>query len=377
LRPSEGNPRHPNRDVTRAAAKRLALPLACAILLTLAGWGIAATVSAAAHIQQLLASEGGFTPSLWASVQAGHVEAKTLDTPDRAEVMTLAVTEVRASRERFLACARDVSCLRRNEDVLQLGRLSPAPELADLAGLSLDPKDLDYLHKCRIGACDMRLSQEAIGRFQHEVDWSSTSNPQRAELLLRQVLAQHAAAYALGGAATLPVYDDNSLPVPIGNVLADLLHRRMFSLDLDPALAAHVAELGPPPAGTDDFLYWYKERFWRKSLVALCHVSIREATSEGSELAYVLSRQIYASHYFDGAIELTLYIAPPGSDRGLLVFLSRARADIRPSGFTWYERIIINRLVRRRLEGQLREMRDRLQAPAASGTRTPAAPGSP
>lgn len=325
-------------------------PLRCALFL--AALALAGTMSAepADVISRLLDAEGGFSPALWSSLDEGRVVAKVLETPDRSEVMTLAVVRVRATRERFLECARDVRCLRQNEDVVEVGRLSPLPEPADLKGLSLDARDVDYLRRCQFARCDVRLWQEAIARFQRQVAWEAPSHPQRAEALLRQTLAEYAAEYAKRGAAALRAYDDNVFSISIGGTLADLLRRRFFTFDADPAFRAAAASTAAPLGDPDDFLYWYKERFWRKSLTALCHVTLRGAGDADTDLGFVLSRQIYASHYFDGAVELTLFRAPAGSDRGLLVFLSRARIDIRPSGFTWYERLLINRLVRRRLE---------------------------
>jgi hypothetical protein len=343
--------------------------------LTLAG---STTAGPADLIPRLLESEAGLTASLWSALDAGRVVAKVLDTPDRSEVMTVAVVRVRATRQRFLECARDVHCLRQNEDVVDVGRLSPLPESADLKGLSVDARDVDYLRRCRFASCDVRLWQEAIARFRREMAWGAPSHPERVEALFRQTLADYAAEYSKRGATALPAYDDNPFSVSIGGTLVDLLHRRFFTLDADPGFRAALASTAPPVGDADDFLYWYQERFWRKTLTALCHVTIRSAGDGASDIGFVLSRQIYASHYFDGAVELTLFQAAAGSDRGLLVFLSRARIDIRPSGFTWLERVLINRLVRRRLEGQFRSMRDRLEAAAgARGTRAPAARGNP
>lgn len=108
---------------------------------------------------------------------------------------------------------------------------------------------------------------------------------------------------------------------------------------------------------------WAKERFWRKVLVSLHHVTIADRSGRTEERVFVVSKQPYASHYFEASVEVMLFVRCPGDDeRGWLMFLSRARTDIRPSGFTWLERLLLKRLVRGRLQGQLRGMRERLEA---------------
>jgi hypothetical protein len=333
---------------------------------------VAVSPAAAEELQRLVASEGALSASQSSALDHGAVVAKVLDSPDASEVVSLGLVRVTATREAFLRCARDVECLRHNEDVAHTGRME------DLSGLSLDSRDLGYLRRCRPTDCDVRLGRDSIERFQHGIDWSDPGHPGKAAALFREELEQLAAGYRAGGLEALPAYEDNPAPTSVAGTLADLLQRRFFTLDLDPDLSRRLASSPGESPGDGDFLYWYQERFWRKTLTAVCHVSVLQSQRGDADLAFVLSRQIYASHYFDGAVELTLYLAPAGSNRGTLVFLSRARADVRPSGFTWLERLLINRLVRRRLEEQLRSMRDRLQSGPipGDGRRTLAAPGS-
>ena len=295
-------------------------------------------------------------------LEAGETVAKVLDSPDRAEVVSFAATRVRASASRFLECTRDVSCLRANEDVLEVGRFGPVPRPSDLAGLSLDARDREHLSRCEIGRCDVRLPESAIERFRTGIDWSSPGNPTSAAELFRITLAGFASAYLAEGNRALAIYHDNPHPAAVGASINELLQRQWFALDGCPELVAYLRDFPEAHlASAEEFVYWYKEKFWRKTLVSLNHVIVYPKNEGTTSRVYVASKQLYATHYLESSIEALVFEGDPGGGSGTLVFLSRTRADTRPAGFNWLERVIIRRLVRGRLENQFRQLRRRLE----------------
>ena len=208
----------------------------------------------------------------------------------------------------------------------------------------------------------MRLPDQAIERFRTGIDWSSPRSAATAAELFRDTLAGFASAYLEGGNSALATYHDNPRPVSVGATTNELLRRRWFMLDESAELVAYLRDFPKAPLATeDDFLYWYKEKFWRKTVVSLNHVTAyRKSDGEASQV-FVTSKQLFASHYLEAGIELLVFTSDPGGEEGTLVFLSRVRADTRPSGFTWPERLIIHHLVRERLEHQFGLLRSRLE----------------
>ena len=106
----------------------------------------------------------------------------------------------------------------------------------------------------------------------------------------------------------------------------------------------------------DDYLCWRQERFWTQSLVTLEHVALEQT---GNGTVVVLVKQLYASHYFDAALSAFAFEPDPAGG-GLLLQMNRVSADVRPSGFTWVERLLVNRLVRGRLVRHLGALRERI-----------------
>jgi hypothetical protein len=313
----------------------------------------------------LLASEAVLTAADLQLLDSGGIVAKVLDSPDHAEIVSLAALRVRASSDRFLECVRDVHCLKAHDEVLEVGRFGASPSVKDLAGLTLDARDSEYLSRCEVGRCDVRLPEDAIERFRTAVDWSSPLSPVSAAGIFRATLADLATAYLARGNGALAEYHDNPRPVSVGDSVNELLRRRWFVLDGAPELMGYLRDFPRARLTTiEDFLYWYKERFWRKTVTSLNHVTVYAKGDLPEGRVYVASKQLYATHYHESSIELQVFADDPGQDSGTLVFLSRARADIRPAGFNWVERVLIHRLVRGRLENQFRLLRSRLeQAP--------------
>jgi hypothetical protein len=336
-------------------------PLALALL---AG-GLGQTAAPAQDPRAQLRAEAVLTEADAQELDTGAIVAKVLDSPDHAEIVSFATFRVRASSERFLDCMRDVTCLKAHEEVLEVGRFGTAPNPRDLAGLTLDARDREYLSHCEIGRCDVRLPEDAIERFRTAVDWSSAQNPVSAANLFRVTLAGFASAYLAGGNRALAHYHDNPHAVSVGASVDELLRRRWFVLQGAPELLGYLRDFPAAHLTTvDDFLYWYKEKFWRKTVVSLNHVSVYAKGDGPARRIYVASKQLYATHYHESSIELLVFASDPGDEGGTLLFLSRSRADIRPGGFNWLERLVIHRLVRARLQGQFRLLRSRIeQAP--------------
>ena len=293
-----------------------------------------------------------------------RVIVRVLDTPDRSEVMLLAGVRVRATPEAFRACVRDPACLRAGEDLLGAGRLSMAPDAEELDAISLEAPELAPLRRCRVGACSFRLSASGIEELRREVDWTLPHPEETAARVLRGVLAGYARAYAAEGNRALPPYDNNEHPVKSGESLGLLLTRPLYLLEDMPELARYLAAFPRGrPAATEEYLCWSKEKVWKKRVLALDHVVVHERHEDGAFRIVAAAKRIYASHCFESSLQLLALEGSPGADENTLVHLSRTRADIRPSGFNWLERLLIRKFGRGRLEGHLRALKERLESP--------------
>jgi len=305
------------------------------------------------------------SPADRAQLGADRVVAR-VETPDRSEIALLAAVRVRTSPEAFRRCAQDPRCLKDSGDLLAAGRFSRTPDAQELEAVPLDPVELEPLRDCRLGDCRLRLPASAIEGLQREVDWSKTRPGDAAARYLRAMLLAQARAYLAEGNRAMPRYDNNDHPVHSGRSLEELLARPLFLLDHVPELRLYLSAFpsAADPKVLQEYLCWSKERIWRKRVVALDHVVVQEQRDGDAYRIVVASKRVYATQCFDSSIELLALEGRTGDDDATLIHLSRSRADVRPAGFTWYERLLVRRFGRGRLEDHLLALKRRLEQPA-------------
>jgi hypothetical protein len=301
-------------------------------------------------------------------VSRGQVAARVLDTDDRREVVTVGFLRVRSTKARFLECIRDPGCLEGSEDLIAAGRLEWSDLVAansprsPLMEMPLDERELKQLRECRLRHCDLRLAGEAIAAL-GRIDWAEMRAAPEAARLFREALFDYARRYVAGGNQALPVYEDGPEPVALAGSLEGLLERPLAPLNDAPALRRYLTAFpAERPPDTNDFLTWAKEKAWFKRVIAIQHVMVQDRSRPEGDAILVASKQLYASQCYESAVRVLWFECPAGTDRASLVFVSRAQADVRPSGFTWMERLLLRRLITRRLLSQLRLLKERLEA---------------
>jgi hypothetical protein len=261
-------------------------------------------------------------------------EPVTLDAPptvDR-EIAVAGVVHIAAPAERLVALVEDIERLESGEGFLATKRISEPPALEDFAALSLPAEDVAALAKCRPGRCDVKLGQGAFDRL-HEIDWKGRDVAAQVNALARQMALDYVRAYRAGGNGELAIYLDSSRPQFVADEFVSLTRRLQDLPDPTSALADYL--VGYPKAerspGLEEFFYWSLADFGLKPVVRLNHVVIQPA-SAGRTRFVIATKQLYASHYFQTALELRALVddaQAPGRAHYLVVF-NVARSD----GFT-------------------------------------------
>lgn len=314
-------------------------------------------------LRAVLSADLKFTPVELAELERGRIVKHGLGASAPGEVAVAGATRVAARREAFVDRVRDIENFKRGPDVLQIGRFSDPPRLEDLAPLAIGREDLD-LRRCRVGACDIRLPADVIGRFQREIDWRAPNAQERAAALFKQVLFDNAQAYLTGGPGRMTEYDDEKRPVRPVDDFEALLRGSPYLGTLVPGLPDHLRNPAANSlSGVEDFLYWSKEKFGLTPFITVTHVSIARSAS-GSDI--IASNDVYSSRYFDASLSLT--IASDAGSEGVaapglfyLVYANRSRAYALKGPLAGMRRAIIERRAKSSLEENLRMMKQRLE----------------
>jgi hypothetical protein len=276
---------------------------------------------------------------------AGEVVSRTLPATDTREVATLGVVRVRTTPERYVQRFEDIASFKKDDAVLQIGAFGHPPLPSDIAGLTLDDVDIRSLRKCRAGQCGVQLSDAAIRRFEHEVDWQRIEAPERANGLLRRILVEYVAEYQKHGLAASMEYADDTARLNVGREFASLAESLGHGWSPFAALRQHLLDYPASDSpDTVDRLYWSKEKVGRRTVVSITHLAIMRLGAESPAEYAVASKQIYSTHYFDASLGLTVLVpdrrsVPPVT---YIVYLNRSRIDILDGLFGGVARHIVS-----------------------------------
>jgi hypothetical protein len=295
----------------------------------------------------------------FAALETGLPVTRMMATESKTQVTTFGIIWIQAPVSRFVQAQRTIETLEQGDAFPVTRRLSSPPALDDFAELQLSPEDVEALRECRPGDCDVKLDAEALEAISR-VDWRAVDRAEAANQAMQRMLLRFATAYQRGGNARLPVYQDKGTPVSVDEEFRALL------LELPP-LPTFLPPAGDylldyPKAwlpGSTSFLYWQETRFGLKPTIRLSHQTIIETGSD----VLVLSKMLYASHYFRSALEVR--IAVPDASRGgfWLATISSSRADGLTGMTGFFVRGRVRNGVANGIQSVLTTTKARLEAP--------------
>jgi hypothetical protein len=292
-------------------------------------------------------------------LDAGGVISRTLEPTDRREVATLGIVRINTSPATYVERLADIATFKRTDGILQIGAFGVLPQLADIAALTIEETDLRRIQDCRLEECEVRLPAEAIERFRRDVDWRAPDSSRRASELLRQLFVDYVGRYRQAGTATTMEYADRSPRLNVGREFASLLNADPVIANHAPRLRRHLLEYpAASAANTKDFVYWSKELVRSRPVISITHVAIAAGVDD-SPVAYAIgSKQLYAMHYYDASLGLTLLIPDraAASRATYVVYLNRSRIDLFDSLFGGVARRIVAGRARTLVAEQLKRL---------------------
>ena len=303
-------------------------------------------------------------------IDTGEVVSRTLDVKNGREVATLGIVRIRTSPSEYVERLADIATFKRTNDILQIGKFGSPPRLEDLASLTIDEGDLKRLRDCRVGDCNLRLSAEGIERVRREIDWRAADASGKASLLVRQLLVDYVGRYGQGGTAATMEYAGRVPRLNVSREFASLLDTDPITSTYAPRLRRHLLDYPASSSSAEkmtDFVYWSKELVRGRPVISITHVATAAAL-DGSPVAYAVgSKQIYAMHYYDASLGLTLLVPDRTSPTPAtyVVYLNRSRIDLFDGLFGGVAR----RLVAGRARSLVAEQLQRLQRKLGPQTR--------
>lgn len=239
-------------------------------------------------------------------IREGKAVAKVLPTSTPDEVFVFGAVYVKSAPERYLKMTSDIDALRTVPGYLAVRSFSEPPSAADLGGFNLDDRDIHELQTCVPGHCEVQLPTEAMEEFQRSVDWRSPDRVERAQRVAQQMVLQALLRYQQGGDAALGSYRDKSRPTAVADAFASMLsHMKSLPAYL-PEMERYLRDYpNAAPEGITSRFYWEKVHFGLKPTLRVVQTVVYRGTGPDRPDYVVAEKQIYASHYFETALELT------------------------------------------------------------------------
>lgn len=324
------------------------LAAACGMLLAMTGYAAEQSRDA---VYATLADRFGLTAAERNTLAGGLETARALQSTADDGVAAIGAIWIDARPSTYLDWAESFADFERGSSVQGARKLGEPPALEDFSTLTLSRDELAELQRCRVGACAVQLDAGSI-RQVAAIDWARRDAHEQATDIVRRFMLNVALEYRRHGNAGLPHYHDARRATDVeANALA-LLAEEEASGRMPPPFVALLRgyPAAPVPPGATSYLSWMTNTFGLKPTTRLNHTMVYRPQSNGV-MGIIATRQLYATHYFHGALE-TRYILgnPAWDDRFVLVMVTRTRSD----GLTGVSGALMGGTIRRRAIHSLR-----------------------
>jgi hypothetical protein len=247
----------------------------------------------------------GLSEEQIAAIRSGKAVAKVTESRTPDEVFVFGAVYVEATPESYLKLASDIDALRKLPSYLAIQSFSDPPQLSDLEGFNLEQQDIKELKNCKPGHCEVQLPTEAMEDFQHSIDWSAPDVADRVNRLAQRMALQALLNYMQGGDTALGAYRDKKHPAAVAETFASLIEQAKALPVYLPELNEYLREY--PKTKSDNvqtFFYWEKVNFGLKPTFRI----VQRIVYRGAPVYAVAEKQLYASHYFQTALDLTVCV---------------------------------------------------------------------
>ena len=303
-----------------------------------------------------------------AAIRGGKAIARILDSRTPDEVFVFGAVHVQSSPEDYLKLASDVDALRKLPNYLAIQKFGDPPRLADLDGLKLEADDIRELRKCKTGDCEVQMPGGAMEAFQQSVDWSAPDADNQVNLLAKQMILEALLRYQRGGNAALGTYRDKSHPTAVADVFQSLLSRSKALPAYLPDLDRYLLDY--PNAQSENIeseFYWEKVNFGLKPTIRVIQSIVYRGAS-ATDPAYVVAlKQLYASHYFETALDITVCVRDEENQKHPGIYLITLKGS-QQAGLTGLKGSIVRKVAvdktRSSLEKALAAIKQKLEATA-------------
>jgi hypothetical protein len=339
-------------------------------------WTVIAIVAALMLSRMPARAQASHRPASWATLPVlthlsederqalgrGRTLVKLLDAAEPSHLVVFAASHIDVTPERFVERIRNSPRLWVGPKVPRTGTFSNPVQAEDVANLRLELDDVRALQRCRQGDCEVKLSSSEMARIQAGIRNSTREWETGARDEFREIVLDRISRYRRDGLSALEPFHDHGVPIASGAAFSRLRLHAEAMRRLAPELIDYLDKyprVSLPP-DSEEFLYWLETVHPPKPTIQAWHVTMRRYPSGGVVDVLVISRQIFATHYLNGALAMTALVRDE-SGRRYMVYLNRVSADGLTGFLSGVKRFFIERRVRSGARAAFDLMRQRIE----------------
>ena len=301
------------------------------VLLLLSNYAFAAE-DESDRLHRFLKNDMAFSKKEFKSFREGKTVSKILKTDTKHEVGIFSIARINVPKDFFLRHYEKKGMNLETASAKSWGIVKIPPHIDDLKELTLPKDDIEDLATCKPGDCKVKAPIGAIKKI-GQLDGKAPDFEEKANQLLQQDTVDYVNRYLKDGNRMLVEYSDKKKPVRLAEQFQGLLEASPYLKRFVPELYAYLEEFpNRQLEQAEDIFIWLKEDFGDKDtrpILSINHlVFYRPQGSNGNPI--VALKQLYATHYFESNLGLTVILEDPEGDGNSLYLLniSRARIDL-------------------------------------------------
>jgi hypothetical protein len=283
------------------------------------------------RVAQFPAPLAGLDRSQRADLARGAPVVRILESRHDRDIIVLGAISVAAPRVTYEARLLDFATSLGAPTRLKFGIFHDPATAADVADATVGRNDVAGARTCRPGKCQLKLPAADMTTLRSHIDWSPAANPSaQVNHYVQQRLVEYVGDYRVRGSAAMPVYDDVH-GVRAQEAFDELLEQVSKAYADIPSLRRYFMNYPDSPLnGLGEVVFWATDSTpGMKSVLSLTH-QIVYRPPEYAGVTLVAARKIYATHFFEAALDLTAIVdwpAPAGAPGSYIMMLRLARFD--------------------------------------------------
>jgi len=277
-------------------------------------------------------------------MRSGKPVALTLKSRTPNEVFVFGAIYIKADPEKYAKFAKDVYRLREFPQYLAVGKFSNPPQLSDMKGFAFDKDDIAALKKCKPGDCMIQLPASRIEELHRSINWSAPDAAHQVNQLLQKTALQRLIAYQRGGNKILGQYNDRSHPTEVAEQFKYMISYSKVLPTYLPGFYNYLLNYpNEKPANVEDAFQWAKVDFGLKPTLRVTHLLTMRGSGPDDPVYAIAEKQLYSSHYFETALDLTFCIRDSKESKQSGFYLIKAMGS-EQAGLTGFKGSIVRKV---------------------------------